>query len=95
LLGVGNISDFQKRIEDAVVKLHESTKIPKVLTPEEHVKYVHLCGLTGKQTDVEPSPCEKCERLYECIESHAIIGEDAESRVGFLMHKFKGEDLTK
>lgn len=53
----------------------------KVLTAEEHRKYNHLCGLTGEQVDAEKPKCRDCPKLHDCLNDHAIVGVDAESRL--------------
>lgn len=52
----------------------------QILTEEEHDNYVHLCGKTGRE--VKDLLCIACDRLIDCLESHAIVGVDAESRLG-------------
>jgi hypothetical protein len=47
-----------------------------LLTQEEHDKFVHPCGLTGKQLDEAPGKCKTCDKQISCLKSHSIIGED-------------------
>lgn len=51
----------------------------KILTDEEHENYVHLCGKKGREAD--DNACLACDRLIECLATHAIVGVDAESRL--------------
>lgn len=50
------------------------------LTPEEHGKYVHLCGKTGEEIELTRI-CKKCKRenpelFKQCLQSHAVVGLD-------------------
>jgi hypothetical protein len=52
----------------------------KVLTKKEHDRYVHLCGLTGKQLERQHDPCLDCLVILDCFRDHAIKSIDAEPR---------------
>lgn len=53
----------------------------KILTEEQHKKYVHLCGLTGEELEKRRGICSKCKKRAECIVDHTVIGLDAEQRL--------------
>lgn len=54
----------------------------KRITPEEHAKYVHLCGMTGEEIDALPvETCSRCHMVQRCEEDHVIVGESCMERI--------------
>jgi NifU-like protein involved in Fe-S cluster formation len=46
----------------------------KILNQKEHDKYVHYCGLTGKELDtMKHVPCNECNHQENCEGDHIII----------------------
>lgn len=47
----------------------------KELTQLDHLKYVHLCGKTGKDVE-ESNICEFCDKWIKCLGTHVVVGWD-------------------
>lgn len=47
----------------------------KVMTPEVHKDYIHICGHTGDYLE-KVDLCRNCERIQECGKDHAVRGWD-------------------
>ena len=43
----------------------------RILTPEQHDEYEHLCEKTGKYLDLHPGHCKLCEDYIICMMDHA------------------------
>jgi len=63
--------DFVLRTFRETVKIY---KEQKRLTKKQHKKYLHICGLTGRQLEeLETIPCDDCPWVQNCENSHIII----------------------
>lgn len=60
-------------METVIVELIEMIR---ELTQLDHLKYVHLCGKTGRQIE-ESDICESCDKIFECLGTHVVVGWDA------------------
>lgn len=46
------------------------------MTQDEHNRFVHPCGKTGKELDEHPGSCKDCDKFKSCMKSHSIIDVD-------------------
>lgn len=67
----------EEHVEFALNTMKETLEIyanQKRLTPEEHLNYQHLCGMTGNELEeLDVIICSNCPYVQNCENDHVII----------------------